>query len=544
MKRITTIICILTALLVGTVYAETVSEDYATGEVTVSGKVNPYEIVGLQILTGSIDDFCGTTEKGGMVAYIDQTEADADGIYTFKLRPKLESGVYSAYISAGSIDWYRIEEIEYVNSGEYDDFIKELNAAASFEEFYQLINDKKMLFGKETNTLAEGEPYQNAMRALYEYVKNTPLSDNGEYSSKRIYNSYVVMYAYNAGKKINVIDYIDTVCVPDDLDEWLDKIAERSDKSKYFETKLKKCSFTNIAEFEDAITEAAILTTVKYSSGYADTKKIAEQYKNFIGAPSATNAVYKKVSGKDYTMGELKSALTGRPSTGDSSGGGGGSGGGSTGGGTTGGSGGSKTTMPAKQQMTVDTGLTKNDVPDKIVLPFTDIDSVWWAGEAITALYDRKLINGSGENKFNPNDFITREEFVKIVVSAMGLSLDNDKSVFADVSDEAWYKPFVNAAYKAGVISGAGDNIFGSGENIKRQDMAKILYSVTGISKQENEKSFNDADLIDDYALDAVKALSGVGIIQGNENNEFLPNEYSTRAEAVCVIYRSLEYLK
>lgn len=533
MKRITTIICILTVLLSVPAYAGTISENYATGEVTVSGTVNPYESVGLQILADgmSMEDFALAGEKGSVVVYVDQTEADADGNYAFTITPRLGTGSYNLYIFTAGTNGYGHETLDYINKSEYDDFINELNSARSFEEFYELIDSKKLIFGKETLPLAESAHYREAMEGLYEYASDTPLTASDEYNGKYVYNTYVVMYAYNAGEISSIKDYIGCICIPGQLTEWINRIMENADMAKYFENKLGKCSFNNKAEFEDAVCEATILTTVRYCAGYADAKKIAEQNRDFIGEVPESNSIYRDIAGKDYTMDELRKALSVNTQTPVEKH-------------TGGGSGGSKTTTPSVRTTVTDTGAEADKAPTKIDIAFTDTDSVSWANEAIAALYDKKLISGAGDGRFKPNDFITREEFVKIIVTAMELDLDSSESVFSDVPDGAWYKPYVNAAYKAQIISGTGDGIFGSGDNIKRQDMARILYNVTEISEQGAEREFKDADLIGDYAVDAVRTLSSAGIICGNENNEFLPNNYSTRAEAVCMIYRSLKYLK
>lgn len=56
---------------------------------------------------------------------------------------------------------------------------------------------------------------------------------------------------------------------------------------------------------------------------------------------------------------------------------------------------------------------------------FSDISDAEWAAEAIEFLAKRNVINGKSKNMFCPNDSITREEAVKIIVNSFGLYDEN-----------------------------------------------------------------------------------------------------------------------
>ena len=47
---------------------------------------------------------------------------------------------------------------------------------------------------------------------------------------------------------------------------------------------------------------------------------------------------------------------------------------------------------------------------------FTDIADTHWAYNAIKRLADKKIINGVGDNKFEPDLTVTREEFIKMLL--------------------------------------------------------------------------------------------------------------------------------
>lgn len=520
------------------IYNENVMEDFASGKISISGTARPNEIVGVQLLKEgvSIEEYKKAPEKGKLVIYVSQTAADGSGNYSLEFTPVLDSGNYCVYISAAGMSEPELINFQYTDTSEYGEFISELNSAANFDAAFALISSNKILFGEDTLPLAEGDAYKNAMNAFYTYIKQHPLTQANSAADKQIYNSYVVMYALNAGAISSIKDYRECIYIPNGLGEWLDKIFK--DNNSSFDTLLKGKQLKTKEEFEDAMIESAILTTVRYSVGYGDVKRIIEQYKNFIGVSFKPDAVYKRITGKSFTLAELKTELNKDSSSGITGGSGGGSGG------SFGGSGGS-ITYPSNFGSTVSANIpTVETTMQKVDVTFEDIDSVQWANEAIVALCDKGIISRSEEKRFYPNDNVTREQFVKMVTVALSLELDNSATVFSDVAEDAWYKPYVNTAYKNGIINGLGDGTFGSGVNIKRQDIAVMLFNAINVPEELNKIEFKDESDISEYASRAVETLSGIGIINGNENNEFEPHKFATRAEAAVMIYRALKYFK
>lgn len=176
-------------------------------------------------------------------------------------------------------------------------------------------------------------------------------------------------------------------------------------------------------------------------------------------------------------------------------------------------------------------------------LPFADIDSVPWAQEAITSLYSQGIINGKSAETFAPNDYILREEFVKLVVAMTKAELSAEDCPFTDADAGAWYTPYVTAAYRDGIAKGRDDGTFGVGEYISRQDVAVMLSRLIADSEADNDNKFYDDADISDYAKQSVYSLSAKGVINGSDGS-FMPKSYATRAETACMIYRMTNLLK
>ncbi len=183
--------------------------------------------------------------------------------------------------------------------------------------------------------------------------------------------------------------------------------------------------------------------------------------------------------------------------------------------------------------------------PSKTEL-FTDIDSVPWAKAQILALAERGIISGTGNGLFAPNQYVTREQFVKMLVEAFGLYNANAVCDFADVAKDSWYYGYVASGYEAGIVQGDGAGSFGAGQHITRQDMAVLAYRAYKAVKGDmtyikDDVVFSDYSDIATYAGEAVEALAKAGYINGTGNGLFSPANVCTRAEAAVIIFNMIK---
>ena len=173
---------------------------------------------------------------------------------------------------------------------------------------------------------------------------------------------------------------------------------------------------------------------------------------------------------------------------------------------------------------------------------YTDLAGYDWAQESILALTDKKVVSGVGGGKFEPGRNVTREEMIKMLISAFGIDAGAvAEAPFADVVVNAWYAPYVAAAKAKGYTMGLGDGNFGVGDSITRQDAAVMAYRIAldmgfELAGAEKDAFADDAD-ISPYASDAVYALKALGVISGKADGRFDPKGTCTRAEAARIIY-------
>lgn len=187
-------------------------------------------------------------------------------------------------------------------------------------------------------------------------------------------------------------------------------------------------------------------------------------------------------------------------------------------------------------------GFSAGPVPDNNNNIFSDLPAEHWAAEAIGDLYRREIVNGKGDGLFAPDDYITREEIVKILVEILSIQPGGYITPFTDVIKGQWYYEYVTTAERAGITNGISEDLFGVGRFITRQDLATMLFrAMYPYAEETSETRFNDREDVSEYARNAVDFMYMNGIIRGDENGNFNPATFATRAEAVAMIHRILK---
>ncbi len=194
-------------------------------------------------------------------------------------------------------------------------------------------------------------------------------------------------------------------------------------------------------------------------------------------------------------------------------------------------------------------GGTIPSVPSSPAAAFNDLSAHQWAKTAIETLYNRGIISKSSNGNYRPADNITREEFVKLIMSYAKLPQSTTAGMLSDMAEGEWYVSYILSAIENGIINGVSDTEFGIGENIKRCDMAVIIWRLLqklnpDITYNNNTPGFVDSSSVPDYAVDAVTALSSLGLLNGDNTGRVNPLSTLTRAEAAQVIYNLISFIE
>lgn len=184
----------------------------------------------------------------------------------------------------------------------------------------------------------------------------------------------------------------------------------------------------------------------------------------------------------------------------------------------------------------IELNTTKPNQDNKI--NFTDVDKDYWAYSQIESFVEKGYIDGYGDGTFRPQDPIKRSEFVKIFNRVFGLT-EKSGIVFDDTKDN-WAKDEIDIAVTNGVAQGVEDNKFEPEQYITREAAAKMLANYMKIEDKNHDKinKFSDYNQISDWARDAFEGNLEKGYIQGTDEGKLAPKSNITRAEVVTILSR------
>lgn len=177
-------------------------------------------------------------------------------------------------------------------------------------------------------------------------------------------------------------------------------------------------------------------------------------------------------------------------------------------------------------------------------LPFTDVTTGAWYENAVAYVYRQGIMAGTGETTFEPNATLSRAMVAQILYNLEGqpdISQENLGYPYSDVDAEAWYGDAVYWARLNGVSTGYEDNTFRPDKAVSREELAQMLYNYAKYKEiilpaVGDLSRFPDGDKVSPWAQTAMKWATGLGVINGYEDNTLRPGGNTTRAEAASMI--------
>lgn len=179
---------------------------------------------------------------------------------------------------------------------------------------------------------------------------------------------------------------------------------------------------------------------------------------------------------------------------------------------------------------------------------YTDI-STHWAKESIDYVVGRGLLTGISETEFSPNTAISRA----MLVTALGRLAGIDEKVyttssFTDMKADSPLSPYIEWAYKKGIINGIGNNLFAPDQAVTREEIAVIFVNyieAIGYTLPVTRKTANYTDVfsIGNYYKTEVTAMQQAGIMMGSMDNKFNPKSNVTRSEVCAMLHRYIKLM-
>ena len=137
--------------------------------------------------------------------------------------------------------------------------------------------------------------------------------------------------------------------------------------------------------------------------------------------------------------------------------------------------------------------LLDKNVP--ITVTFDDVPADAWYTEAVNTLASLDILNGVGNNQFEPDRSITRAEFTTIAMRFTNGTLSGT-NIFPDVNPNDWFYDYVVGSIQYGWINGYPDGTFGPNDSITRAEVTTITNRMLGRSADEAFVDSNQASLV------------------------------------------------
>lgn len=200
------------------------------------------------------------------------------------------------------------------------------------------------------------------------------------------------------------------------------------------------------------------------------------------------------------------------------------------------------TTVAASGIVAVAPGMANAEAPS-----FSDVRDIpsHHFYEAVMKYTAAGMISGYPDGTFKPGQNITRQDAAKLL--AMVLDLDTKNVVdpgFKDISRTSPYYGYIAALVEEGIISGYEDNTFRPNDSLTRAQMAKII--VLGFSLEEKSSvrlPFSDINS-KQWHIEFVRSLYGHEITTGTTPTTFSPNALVTRGQMASFVFRSEAFIE
>ncbi len=175
--------------------------------------------------------------------------------------------------------------------------------------------------------------------------------------------------------------------------------------------------------------------------------------------------------------------------------------------------------------------------------PFIDIENNW-AQSYIIDLYQKGLISGMPDRRFEPGGNLTRAQAAALFVKMLKLENETSTETFSDTIGH-WAEKQISIVKKYGIFKGYENNLFYPERKITREEYAvicdKVLFSADTVDF--SQRIYSDVSPETNiWSNKSIIVLSMNNILSGYPNGTFKPKGTITRAEAVRVISAMLDY--
>ena len=176
--------------------------------------------------------------------------------------------------------------------------------------------------------------------------------------------------------------------------------------------------------------------------------------------------------------------------------------------------------------------------------PFADVSESDWFYGSVKYVYENGMMNGTGYTTFSPCLNTSRGMIMTVLYRLEGSPAVSGGSGFTDVAAGQYYTDAIAWGSAHSIVLGYENNRFGPDDDVTREQLAAILYRYAQYKGYDVTAGgsgvitgYEDAETVSSYAVTPMKWAVGTGVINGSENR-LLPRNMATRGEAAAMFMR------
>ena len=162
---------------------------------------------------------------------------------------------------------------------------------------------------------------------------------------------------------------------------------------------------------------------------------------------------------------------------------------------------------------------------------YSDVPNSAWYAQAVAYLTDKRIMDGVGDGRFDPDGTLTRAMTATIFHRTEGEPTVNSEASFTDTESGTWYSDGVAWAAQNGLVQGYGNGRFGPTDPVTQEQLATILWRYAGEPEGRGSVPADTSA----WATDAVRWAVDSGVLGGSDYN-FQPKQPASRAQVAYTV--------
>lgn len=189
--------------------------------------------------------------------------------------------------------------------------------------------------------------------------------------------------------------------------------------------------------------------------------------------------------------------------------------------------------------------VTTSTKADAVYIYYDDVHPSKWYYVDVYYVKDNHLMNGYSDHLFGPEDLASRAMIATILWRLDGSPAPATASTFSDIPSDTWYSDPVAWMQEVGLTNGSGNNKFLPNDNVTREELATFFYRYAEYKGyleydpiMNDLAAFKDTANISFWAKDAMSWAVGEHIVNGVGNEKLAPQKTAQRCEIAAILKR------